>query len=500
MKWSSKTVEQVLSGKWSRGARDFRATNVQAFPRKCKGGTLFVAFSDETFRKYLGYTNYVYYGSGKSYDYHGKVKSLVEKGLIACAIVEKEVEGLPEGFPQFIVSDTFKALEGLAAYSRSLTKATCVAITGTVGKSSTKKMIMHLLRGDSRFKTPKMNNRQHVAVGLANFSHNLNYWIFEVAQSALWTEDDGIAPVLEPDVSIITNIGLGQIQRVKSEFETAEIKSKIAKWVKPGGHVIYNKDMLHSDYVERVGRASGASLISYGSSKDSDIFISKFSSEGGKLFLEVDGVCGRLSYTLQARSQADAENSLAAIATLYSQGVVGDKLLQALDKFSSYTPAKSSEVFYNYSLNNEDVVLIDGSYSAQVPAIKSALEIAKDDKIPGDLVLVLGRIIGMEEKAESVHRSLKEPVLDSGVSKVYTIGNEMLYLRDELPESVLRGHFDSPKECAEAVFDELDLPAKILVKGSARGTDLRNFPAYFDSLLSSKDAVLVSGKRPAIKK
>lgn len=480
-------IDQLVDGSWVSNDVDFHADNVQLFERDCKKkGALFIALSDKTFRRYFSDTNYVKFGSRKSYDFHGAVKKLAREGYICAAIVEREVKGVPSNFPQLVVDDSFAALEAIAKYKRELTSATCVAITGTVGKSSTKKMLRHLLRGDKTLRMPSGNNRQPIALGLANFRLGLDYWIFEVAQSALWSDDDGIAPILRPDISIITNIGLSQVHKVKSEKETVEIKSKIIKWIKPGGVVIFNRGILFSDYIESLAVDMGAKVISYGSDSRSDIRLLRSNITDNGQIVRADGICGPVEFELSVPGWEMAENALGALAVIYAQGLSVQKCMK---KLATYVPANSSESFIKYELDGDHLLLIDGSYSAQLPAIISSLKIAKEDATTNRLILVLGRIIGMGDQAEAVHRSLKVPVIESGAEKVYTIGEEMKYLREELPESILGGHFDSAIDCAEAVNDELTLPMKILVKGSARGTDLRQFSSELGFLLKQRGAV-----------
>jgi UDP-N-acetylmuramyl pentapeptide synthase len=163
----------------------------------------------------------------QNYDTHGLL--LKHSADFAGAIVNKPVANLPHDFPLLMVDDPIKALIELGLAARQRYNKDVVAITGTVGKSSTVNMIRTLLGKQSILASyDNYNSRVGAPALLANLSLEHDAAIVEIAQSALWMQRGPITRQIAPTIAVVTEIGLSQTSgRIKSLDDVADFKSRI---------------------------------------------------------------------------------------------------------------------------------------------------------------------------------------------------------------------------------------------------------------------------------
>ena len=95
---------------------------------------------------------------------------------------------------------------------------------------------------------------------------------------------------------------------------------------------------------------------------------------------------------------------------------------------------------------------------------------------------MLGRIVNLDHAAEALHRSLAAPLLDSGIEHVVTHGQEMRWLREEMPASMLGPHFESAAEAAGYLGAFLRDGDLLLVKGDRDRSDFGDIPELLQKL------------------
>src|SRR6056297_1367151 len=116
--WTSEDAAKATGG---RATRDWQASGVSIDTRTIAPGDLFVALK-------------------AARDGHDFVALALEKGA-AAALVSHIPEDVPEDAPLLIVDDVLKGLEAMGIAARARTQARIVAVTGSVGKTSTKEML-----------------------------------------------------------------------------------------------------------------------------------------------------------------------------------------------------------------------------------------------------------------------------------------------------------------------------------------------------------------------
>jgi UDP-N-acetylmuramoyl-tripeptide--D-alanyl-D-alanine ligase len=176
---------------------------------------------------------------GPRFDGHRFVTAALEKGAVLL-LVNRDAE-LPGDVPCIRVEDTVKALGALAAWHRSRFDIPVIAVTGSVGKTSTREMIAaalsaryHVLRNRENF-----NNEIGVPLSVLQLDDSHTAAVFELGMRALG-EIGWLARIARPDISVITNIGLSHIEKLGSRQNILRAKLEIIEGMPADGVVILN--------------------------------------------------------------------------------------------------------------------------------------------------------------------------------------------------------------------------------------------------------------------
>jgi UDP-N-acetylmuramyl pentapeptide synthase len=150
-------------------------------------------------------------------------------------------------------------------------------------------------------------------------------------------------------------------------------------------------------------------------------------------------------------------------------------------------PASVMQVLQLTTRAGVQATLVDDSWNAEVMSMRNAMEFVRSYRKPGDepvarRIGVLGRIVNLGSDAEKMHRSLAEPLLASGIEHVVTHGEEMRWLREEVPARLLGPHFDDAALLARYVEDILRDGDLVLVKGDRDLSDFGDIPQLLQKL------------------
>ncbi len=184
---------------------DIRIEDIVTDSRKVIPGSIFIALR------------------GENFDGHNFVKQVMTSGAVCC-VVDKDFDNT-ENLPVIVVEDTFAALRDIAAFYRRQFEVPAVAITGSVGKTSTKDMVANVLA--RKYKTLKTEGNFNNEIGLPltafRLSHDDEIAVFEMGMSA-FGEISRLTRIAAPETAIITNIGFSHIEHLKSQENILKAK------------------------------------------------------------------------------------------------------------------------------------------------------------------------------------------------------------------------------------------------------------------------------------
>ncbi len=467
--YDKEKIQALLDGEWLVAPpENWQCDNFAINEAGCFGdNTLFIAIDRERWLKGSG--NSGVYGNWE--DTHKNLSRFQNK--ICGVIVEHYIDDLDSKIPQFKVANSYEVIKMIGYDARSEYNGKIIALTGTVGKTTTKNMLHHLLSeyGSVESTYKNHNTRTGVPLTLARCVKQPDYCVLEVAISALWMRSGSICLKVKPDVAIITEVALGQTAgSVNTSEATAIMKARITQGIHPDGTVILNRDMIDFELIESEVQKYCNKIVTYGFHTESDVKIEKFTPlpSGSMITIILEGT--KLEYFIPLHGSGMVRNSVASLSAIH---VLGLDPLDSIQKFSTFQLNDTVLEIFSLPYKEGVVDIIDDSYNAEIPSMISAFEVFKEKgrHTRGKRIAILGRIVNLGDNAPSVHQSLAEPLLETGVDLVFAYGAEMKYLMDELPQSMIGGFFSSVEACAIAISKIVEVDDLILIKGSRRAND-----------------------------
>jgi UDP-N-acetylmuramoyl-tripeptide--D-alanyl-D-alanine ligase len=256
---------------------------------------------------------------GEKFDAHAFLEQVFKAGA-AGAIIQRQAKISPEVLRDFadrliVVADTVAALGLLGGYHRGRGKAKVIAVTGSNGKTTTKRMIEHILAKHFRGTcSPKsFNNNIGVPLTLLGAGEADDYVICEVGTNAPG-EIDRLSAICRPDVAVITSVGETHLEKLGGIELVAVEKASMLRHLRPGGCAIVWAD---SQPLAEALKKYDCRLIRFGAAECSDLRLTDFVGYGDRVEFRVGGV----DVSLPQPGRHNASNATAAIAVAMRMGI-----------------------------------------------------------------------------------------------------------------------------------------------------------------------------------
>ena len=348
------------------------------------------------------------------------------------------------------VDDTVKALQELAKIKRSMYDIPVVAVTGSVGKTSTKDIIASVLGTKYNVLKTEGNHNNEIGMPLTILSlKDHNAMVLEMGMSS-FGEISLLSKIAKPTIGVITNIGTAHIGILGSRENILKAKLEIMDGL--DGKLIINNDndMLHSWNLNNKLN----NVITVGINNKSDFMASNIISKDDKTTF----TCNNDIYDINANGEAFVYNSLTAVAI--------SKLLDI-----DYNKTKYGLVNFKLTSGRNEIIKCNGyivvndCYNASVDSIKEALKnLSNSDN--KRKIAVLGDILELGDFSKEIHKKVGEEVLKNNIDILVTVGNESKIVYDVCKNSMESYHFDNNKDAINYLKSTIKDDDKILVKAS----------------------------------
>jgi len=402
---------------------------------------------------------------GDSLDGHDYVAEAFEAGA-ACALVDEGADVGSRG-PLVRVADTLKGLEALGRAARSRSDACIIAVTGSVGKTSTKEGLRLALSvsGSVHASAKSYNNHWGVPLSLANMARDYRFGVFEVGMNHPG-EIVPLTKMIRPHVALITTVESVHLEFFDSVVQIAQAKAEIFEGLESGGTAVLNIDNPHFVLLkDHAVQAGTAHIISFGKNRGADARLVALAEDAEGSDVTAD-ICGEnITYRIGSPGAHLVMNSLGALAAIQVCGADVQKGADALAGFHAQTGRGAREVF---ALPDGQIVLVDESYNANPASMRAAL--ASLDTIPrADFprrIAVLGDMLELGDTSPQLHRELLQPVDAAGVDVVFACGPYMQSLFDALAEDRRGAYADNAAGLEAALLETVCAGDVVMIKGS----------------------------------
>ncbi|ASG21117.1 UDP-N-acetylmuramoylalanyl-D-glutamyl-2,6-diaminopimelate--D-alanyl-D-alanine ligase [Nitrospirillum viridazoti] len=446
--WTAADAAAAANGR-AQGA-DWAATGVSINTRTLNPGDLFVALK------------------GPNFDGHAFVGTALERGAAAC-LVSQVPDGLAADAPLLVVDDTLAALEDLARVARLNTTAKVIAVTGSVGKTSTKEFLRTALGalGPTFATEGNLNNHLGLPLSLASLPADVRFGVFELGMNHAG-EIGPLSRMARPDIAIITTVEAVHLEFFASVESIADAKAEIFEGMSRQGTAILNRDNPQYARLLAAARTQGVGhVLSFGATAGADarLIDLDLGPTGSDVTAEIQGQVIR--YTLAVPGHHQALNSLAVLLAVSAAG--GD-LAVAGQALATLAPVKGRGVRQAIPLpGGGSLTLVDESYNASPVSVAASADVLGHTQPDpgGRRVAVLGDMLELGPDSPKLHAGLADALVAADVHLVFTCGPNMRHLFDRLPPERRGAHADTSAELAPLVGAAVRANDIVMVKGSA---------------------------------
>lgn len=401
---------------------------------------------------------------GERFDAHDFVNFAFDEGA-AVAMVSAERAAQFGNEPLVIVDDPMDGLRRLAVHSRTRSDARIVAVTGSVGKTTTKEAIALALRGAGQVhaSVKSFNNHWGVPLTLARMSEATAFGIFEIGMNHAG-EISPLTEMVRPHVAVITSIAAAHLAAFESVADIARAKAEIFQGVTPGGSAVVNADHPYLEILLREAESCGVrNVITYGFARHASVRADNCRLENGYMLADVFMNGKKYTLRIKALGQHMVSNALAALVVADQLGVDVEPALANLACLSAPT---GRGAVLKVGTPTAPITLIDESYNANPASMQSALETFGMRNGAGRKIIVLGDMLELGEHTQQMHANLAADINRAKIDKIYLVGRNMAALRDVLGTDRVAGYALSSSEITGDVINSLAMGDQLMVKGS----------------------------------
>lgn len=419
----------------------FAASGVSIDTRSLAPGDLFVALP------------------GTHADGHDYVALALAKGA-AGAMVARQPVSVGATAPLLVIADPMAGLVQMAKFARARAQAKVLAVTGSVGKTTTKEMLRRILAasGPTHVAAASYNNQIGVPLTLARLPEAAAFCVLEIGMNHAG-EIAPLARLARPHVGVITAIEKVHIGHLGSTKAIADEKAEILAALEPGGIAVLPGD---SPVLARLcAHAGNARILTFGAtaSAGARLIEAENRAEGVAVLAQIFGELVR--FELAAPGRHMALNAVGALAAAAALGIAPERGAAALAGFS---PLAGRGERRQVALRGGTALLLDECYNASAPSVRAALAVLALQPAKRHIA-VLGDMLELGEEGVGEHVSLARPIAQHA-DLLFACGPLMRHAFEAVAEEKRGAWAADAAALAPTVAAALEPGDAVLVKGS----------------------------------
>ena len=374
----------------------------------------------------------IYIGiKGENFDGNVFWKKALDKGAIGVIVqgIEFDKQDIEKYQDKVIieVEDTLQALYKLASYKRDIYNVPVIAITGSVGKTSTKDLVSNVVAQKYKICKTIGNNNNNIGMPftILNAPNDIEAFVLEMGMNH-FGEIHLLSEIAKPNICIITNIGTSHIGNLGSRENILKAKLEILDGAKNPYMVINNdNDLLHKWYEENKDRIN---IKTYGINEKSDIQAKDIQlyEDSSEYQIHLNNKEEKIKVPIGG--EHFVLNSLCAIAVGELLNIENEDIKKGIETFS--LTKNRMEVI---ELKN-GIKLINDAYNSSVESVKASLSYMNHMKA-NRRIAVLGDILETGEFALALHKEIGKIVCENKVDILICSGENAKYIVESAKEN-----------------------------------------------------------------
>jgi len=369
--------------------------------------------------------------------------------------------------PLLVVPDVLEGLRDLARAARARSAAKIVAVTGSVGKTSTKEALRLALSadGETHASVASYNNHWGVPLSLARCPASARFAVFEIGMNHAG-EITPLTKLVRPHIAIVTTIEPVHLEYFGSLEKIADAKAEIFLGLEPDGVAVLNRDNPQFDRLARAAQGAGVSrIVGFGEHESAQARLLKVSLHAECSCVKADILGVEVAYKLGAPGRHLVGNSLAVLA---AAALAGADLALAALALNKLQPAAGRGTRLTLNVPGGTMLLIDESYNANPASMRAAIALLGQAPVGarGRRIAVLGDMLELGAQGAALHRALAQPLAEAKTDLVFCSGPQMQALWEALPSNHRGGYAGTSAELEGSVLDAIRAGDAVMVKGS----------------------------------
>ena len=437
-----KDIINLIEGELLSGNYEDEITDIEQDSRNVKRGDTFIAFK------------------GDDFDGNNFIYDAIENGAKTCIVTSKDLK--PVKVNVIYVEDAQKALDRLIEYKYSIIKPIIIAVTGSVGKTSTRDITANILSEKFKvFRSEKnYNERRGLPLNAINIPYDTEVAVLEMGMDKLG-EISELSCLFNPDYAVITNIGMSHIEKLGNRDNIFKAKLEIIDGIKDKGYLVLNND---DEYLSKFVKEQednmfrNFKLLTFATNNDDSDIIGKL------IQMDEDSMSVTIKYgekifkiDTNLRGKHNIYNMLPGILIGLQLGLTEKEIQNGLER------VLLTERRMDKFTTIDNMIVYDDTYNASLESVIAGLEVLKRED--GRKIAILGDILELGDFPEEIHRKIGRFINNNNIDLVITAGKNSKFINDELT-NIKNYHFNNTEEIIEHLEELLLEGDVILVKAS----------------------------------
>lgn len=432
-----KEIIEAVKGKCDSKKIDKVIQNVCTDSRKIKTDDLYIALIGEVF------------------DGHDFVNLAIEKGA-AAIIVSKNIDVLQD-IPIIIVENTQQALWDLATYYRAIMAKPVIAITGSVGKTSTKDMVATTLGAKLNIHKSQGNFNNHIGMPMTilGLEEEHDAIVVEMGMRGLG-EISALTNIAKPNIGMITNIGISHIERLGSQENILKAKLEIIEGLDKEGLLILN---ANDAFLSKVNRDIHKRITYVGVGTPCDYMAYSVVDKGEEgVSFKIKLLEKEYAIHIPAVGKHNVYNALFAVACGMELGMQPEEIINGIQAY------RSEKMRLNI-IEKDGIKFIDDCYNASPDSMKAGLQVLRSIA-KNRAIAVLGNMFELGDMASIAHYEVGKMCAELGIDFTAIIGENGRDVARGIGNEGYYFIFNSHEEIVNYLKDYLKSGDVVFIKGS----------------------------------